>query len=321
MKQKVALYCRLSNEDSSLAQGEESGSIQNQKLLLSDYAEKMGWEVYDVYCDDDLSGLREDRPAFLRLIADAKKGLFSIVLCKTQSRFTRSMETAERYLHHTFPKLGIRFVTVVDHVDTAEKANKKTRQLNSLINEWYCEELSENIKAVFRRKWEMGQYLGNYAPYGYQKSEADRHILAIDTQTAPVVRGIFRLAVLGFSQRQIASLLTLCAIATPSEVKRQRGEDLGRKQNLVWAASTVSTILHDPVYLGHMAQGKSAKAGFKETACVSLPKEQWVIVRHTHPPLVEASVFDAAQQALSGRNKRRAQMRSALTETPPRDTL
>ena len=60
-------------------------------------------------------------------------------------------------------------------MDTARRENKKARQINSLVNEWYSEELSDNIRAVFRRKMEEGQFLGNYAPYGYQKEQGQRH--------------------------------------------------------------------------------------------------------------------------------------------------
>lgn len=64
-------------------------------------------------------------------------------------------------------------------------------QINSLINEWYCEELSENIKRVFRQKQKQGQFLGNYAPYGYQKSSENKHKLVIDKNTAHIIQFIF----------------------------------------------------------------------------------------------------------------------------------
>ena len=156
-KEIAAIYCRLSVEDAEKRAAERE-SIRNQRALLLGYAKKQGWAVYDIYADEDYSGLREDRPAFQRLLADAEERKFSIILCKTQSRFTRNAGTAEKYLHALFPLWGIRFVTVVDGVDTASHANKKARQINSLVNEWYSEELSENIRAVFRRKMEAGQF-------------------------------------------------------------------------------------------------------------------------------------------------------------------
>ena len=85
-KETVAVYCRLSVEDEGRGDA-ESESIQNQRSMLLAYAEEMGWEVYRVYADEDYSGLRDDRPAFQEMLRDAKCGCFSIILCKTQSRF------------------------------------------------------------------------------------------------------------------------------------------------------------------------------------------------------------------------------------------
>ena len=129
----VAIYCRLSDEDKNKANKyEDSESIQNQKKLLLDFARENKWEVYKIYCDDDYSGLDSERPGFKQLIADAEAGKFNIVLCKSQSRFTRDMELVEKYLHHKFIEWGIRFIGVTDNADTFEKGNKKSRQINGL---------------------------------------------------------------------------------------------------------------------------------------------------------------------------------------------
>ena len=309
MKQETAaIYCRLSVEDRE-KDGLESESIRNQKTLLLEYATRRGWVVYDIYADEDYSGLREDRPAFRRMLADAEAGRFSVILCKTQSRFTRNAVTAERYLHEKFPLWGIRFVTVVDGVDTAFSANKKARQINSLINEWYSEELSENIRAVFRKKMEEGKFLGNYAPYGYRKDPADRHHLVIDKETAVVVEEIYALYLSGLSCKMIAERLTEGCVPTPSSVKKERGEDLGRKDCSRWAATTVRKILRNPVYLGHMAQGKERKVSFKENKVLEMPENKWIVVENTHEPIVNVDVFAAVGRKMDscrkGRNRRK----------------
>ena len=163
----AALYLRLSKEDmDKINGGDDSESIKNQRLLLTDEGIKRGFVIGDVYSDDDYSGTDSTRPEFNRLIEDAKLKKFQVILCKTQSRFTRDMEVAEKYIHRVFPLLGIRFIGVVDHVDTDVKGNKKARQINALVNEWYVEDLSENIKAVYRSKMQQGQYLGSFALYG-----------------------------------------------------------------------------------------------------------------------------------------------------------
>ena len=81
---KVAIYCRLSEEDRNKVNKEDdSNSIVNQKAMLIQYAVNQEWEIYDIYSDDDYTGADRNRPQFKRLIGDAKAHKFDIVLCKT----------------------------------------------------------------------------------------------------------------------------------------------------------------------------------------------------------------------------------------------
>ena len=143
---KAAIYCRLSEEDRNKQfETDDSNSIQNQKTMLIQYTVEQGWELYDIYSDDDYTGSDRKRPEFNRLLADAEKRKFDIILCKTQSRFTRELELVEKYIHGLFPIWGIRFISIVDNADTANKGNKKSRQINGLVNEWYLEDMSDKF--------------------------------------------------------------------------------------------------------------------------------------------------------------------------------
>lgn len=300
----AAIYCRLSNEDENTTS--ESESIQNQKLLLTDYARKEHWNIYHVYADENFSGLDNTRPDFLQMLKDAELKKFSIILCKTQSRLTRNLETSEHLLHTLFPLWGIRFVTVVDAVDTASKTNKKARQINSLINEWYCEEISDNIKAVFRRKMEAGQFLGNYAPYGYQKDPKDHHRLMIDPEAAPVVALIYQLYLHGHSCQSIAKHLTDSQLPTPWQKKLSRGEDTGRKNvkhPTQWSASSIGKMLKNQVYLGHLVQGREGKASYKYAKVVPKPPHEWIIATNTHDPIIDEQTFLQVQNKMKRQRK------------------
>lgn len=60
---KVAIYCRLSEEDrNKQSVTDDSNSIQNQKAMLLQYAMEQGWEVYNIYSDDDYTGADRRRP-------------------------------------------------------------------------------------------------------------------------------------------------------------------------------------------------------------------------------------------------------------------
>ena len=167
---KVGIYCRLSEEDRDKRnKTDDSGSIQNQKSMLVKYAYDRGWEIYKIYSDDDYTGSDRSRPAFNELLRDAEERRIDTVLCKTQSRFTRELELVERYIHGLFPRWGVRFVSVVDNADTEIKGNKKARQINGLINEWYLEDMSDNIRSVLTNRRQDGLHIGAFALYGRQK--------------------------------------------------------------------------------------------------------------------------------------------------------
>lgn len=125
--------------------------------MLLQYAIAQGWEVCSLHSDDDYTGSDRNRPEFQRLLNDAEQRKFDIILCKTQSRFTRELELVEKYIHGLFPVWGIRFVSIVDNADPASKGNKKSRQINGLVNEWYLGDMSENIRSVLNNRWQAEQ--------------------------------------------------------------------------------------------------------------------------------------------------------------------
>ena len=302
---RCAIYARLSREDQEKQQS-ESESIQNQKSLLTRYAAQQGWEVYQIYCDEDYSGADRDRPDFHRMLRAAKEGRFQVLLCKTQSRFTRDMELVEKYIHGLFPLWGIRFVAVADHVDTGIQGGKKARQINGLINEWYLEDLSENIRMVLDNKRREGQYIGSVPLYGYRRDPNDRHRLIPDEQAAPVVRQIFRWALEGHGKHRIAVLLNEQGIPNPTRYKREQGwscpSSAPNTQGL-WSKTTVWRILRNEMYTGVMVQGRSRKVSYKSRSTRSTPPDQWFRVEGTHPPIVDRDTFDRVQQQMDQRTK------------------
>lgn len=215
---KAAIYCRLSKEDEEQEKKDrekESESIQNQKSMLINYAIEKGYDIYHIYSDEDYSGIDRDRPDFNRMIEAASQQKFDIILAKTQSRFTRDMELVEKYLHGKFVEWGIRFIAVVDHVDTADEANKKSRQINGLVNEWYLEDLSNNVRSVLTHKRREGKYIGTFALYGYIKDPEDNNHLLVDPEAAEVVRRIFTLYLSGNGTTRIARILNEEGIPSP----------------------------------------------------------------------------------------------------------
>lgn len=308
---RVAIYCRLSKEDLyKLKKGDESGSIQNQKKVLIDYALKQDWSIYQIYCDEDYSGTDNERPEWNQMIKEAKAGQFDIILCKTQSRFTRDIEMVEKYFHTLFPLWNIRFVSVVDHIDTNAEGNKKVRQINALINEWYVEDLSKNIRAVYKRKMREGEYLGAYPPYGYMKDIHNKYKFIIDDEAATVVRYIFQAAMEGNSILSICTYLSKNEVPTPTQYKCMKYQDIQKDKSTInikgcvkWSTTTVNRILHNEVYLGDMIQHKVEKLNYKSKKTIQVPKEEWIIVKNTHEAIIDKETFEQVQRLLLEKRK------------------
>lgn len=299
---KVAIYCRLSDEDKDkLYQNDDSASIQNQKAMLIQFASNNGWIIHDIYSDDNFAGSDRRRPEFNRLIADASARKFDIVLCKTQSRFTRELELVEKYIHGLFPRLGIRFISLVDNADTEDKGNKKARQVGGLVNEWFLEELSDNIKAVLTTRREQGYHIGSFAPYGYMKDPDLKGHLIIDPEAAGVVREIFALYLQGNGKQVIARTLNDRGVPNPTEYKRLHGmvRNKNGQNSKLWSYVTISNILTNEVYIGNMVQGKSGIPSYKSQQKVQLPPEQWIVMKGTHEPIIDQSVWEKTQAMVS----------------------
>lgn len=306
----AALYIRLSKEDEETRyKGEESESIKNQRLLLLEYASTHKYQIYNIYVDEDYSGLYDrNRPAFYQMLKDARAKKFDTILCKSQNRFSRNMEHIEKYLHKELPMLGIRFIGVVDGTDTASTSNKKARQINGLVNEWYCEDLSENIKSVFQKKMEDGQYLSAFATYGYKKDEEDHHRILVDEKAAEIVRYIFELYLAGNGTAKIAQILSDKKIPTPLQYKQQLGFKYKTpnsvfSQSGIWSVSTIKRILTNPIYIGTLIQGRERKLSYKDKKVVVLPKEQWHVIEENHEAIIEKDVFEQVQRKI-GENRK-----------------
>ncbi len=240
------------------------------------------------------------------MIEAAKAKKFQIILCKSQSRFTRDMELVEKYIHGLFPIWGIRFIAVADNADTEVKGNKKARQINGLVNEWYLEDLSENVRMVFDLKRREGKYIGGFPIYGYRKDPADKNHIIPDPEAAEVVRQIYQWSLEGRGRQNIAYLLNQRGIPNPTRYKTERGwtcnhpikNDFG-----LWNKVTVGRILTNEMYTGVMIQGRRRKVSYKSTVIIDTPESEWYRVDGTHEAIIDRATFEAVQRSLKLRSR------------------
>ncbi len=240
------------------------------------------------------------------MIEAAKQKKFQIILCKSQSRFTRDMELVEKYIHGLFPIWGIRFIAVADNADTEVKGNKKARQINGLVNEWYLEDLSENVRMVFDLKRKEGKYIGGFPIYGYRKDPADKNHIVPDPEAAEVVRQIYQWSLEGHGRQNIACLLNQQGVPNPTRYKAERGwtcnhpikNDFG-----LWNKVTVGRILTNEMYTGVMIQGRRRKVSYKSKVIIDTPESEWYRVEGTHEAIIDRATFEAVQRGLKLRTR------------------
>ncbi len=236
------------------------------------------------------------------MLSAAKQKKFQIILCKSQSRFTRDMELVEKYIHGLFPIWGIRFIAVADNADTEVKGNKKARQINGLVNEWYLEDLSENVRMVFDLKRREGQYIGGFPIYGYKKDPANKNHIIIDSEAAEVVRKIFQWSLEGHGKQNIAHILNESGVPSPSRYKADHGwtcSNPSKTDHGLWNKTTIWRILHNEMYTGTMIQGRRKKVSYKSKVLIDVPEDQWYRVEGTHEPIIDRETFTAVQRNLS----------------------
>ncbi|MCI9588075.1 MAG: DUF4368 domain-containing protein [Oscillospiraceae bacterium] len=238
------------------------------------------------------------------MLRQLTQGKANLVITKDLSRLGRDMREASYYAEQFFPEHGIQYIAIADNFDT-EHDNIMAPFLFAM-NEVYLRDGSRKVKDVLRSKRESGQYCA-CPPYGYRKDRENRHRLAPDEMTAPVVERIFRRAAAGDSSRKIALDLNADGIIPPLKYRvlyrDEFSEEGASRASDVWNYTTVKRILKNPVYLGHTLLGKSRKVSVKSKKKMAVPQDSWSVTEDTHPPLVDAGLFQRAQENL-GRGSR-----------------
>lgn len=293
---RAALYMRLSKDDDGAA---ESASITTQRQMLRSYAAEHGYAVYDEYSDDGYSGVSFDRPEFRRMIADIEAKKVNLVIVKDLSRLGRDYITAGQYTEIYFPSKGVRCIAVNDGYDS-DGPYTDIAPFKNVINEMYARDISKKIRSAFAAKMREGAYVAAFAPYGYQKDAADKNRLAVDARSGEVVKRIFAMAAGGAKPADIARTLNAEGIPSPAAYRCITHGGLGALRQ-EWTGSTVGKMLHNMVYIGHTAQGKTEKVSFKSRVSVGKARDEWIVVKNTHEALVDEETFDIVQRRAGAR--------------------
>ena len=299
---RMGAYLRLSKEDETAG---TSLSIANQKSIILNYIndDPLQFTLVNCYADDGISGATaEHRPAFRQLIEDVKSGLIDCVITNETSRFARNVADAEYYVNTVFPMYDTRFIALgsprIDSFEDPESVDGMQFHFENYFNEYYVKITSKKIRKVFEMKFQRGEFIGSYAPYGYAKDPGNKNKLVVDGEAAEIVKKIFAMFVYDkLSLRGLALRLNDMNVPTPSEYKTHKGIKTKFRVGKIpaWHYNTVKVILSDEKYCGHMVQGKLKNISYKVKKAKRQNPEDWVVVKNTHEPIISEELYQKAK--------------------------
>lgn len=305
----VAFYIRLSREDKRGK--EESESITNQRLILTDFLEQQDdddeYIFVDEYIDDGVSGTTdEERESFQRLLTDIQKGKINCVIVKNLARSFRNNGDQSYYLGDWFPRNNVRFISLyqqpVDTYKDPQNAQNIAVPVQGVLNEEHARGTSESVRRTFDKKREKGLHIGSFAAYGYQKDPKDKNMLIIDEEAAEVVKSIYAWFLEGLSKNAIVHKLNDSGVLCPALYKQSKGMKYknphAEGKIPLWSAVTITNILKNRIYVGDMVQGRYRMKSYKIHVQETVSEEEWFIVENTHEPIISRENFAKVQELL-----------------------
>lgn len=282
---RIAAYCRVSTE-----KDEQLDSLVNQKAFFRDYAGRCGHELVCLYADEGISGKQmSNRDQFLRMMRDARRHTFDMLVTKDVSRFARNTIdalTATRELR----SLGIEVLFLANN-QTILGNSEFVLTMFSAMAQQESENLSARVKFGKNENAKKGRVPNSI--FGYRR--LDTFTLEPDPAQAAVVRKIFSLcANEGWGARRISQYLIATGVPSHS------GDPAH------WSPKTVRRILANEIYAGVLTNGKSETVDYLTGARRNKPPGQWY--RHERPSLsiVSRELFDEARNIMSRRREQYA---------------
>jgi len=291
--------------DSGKREGE---SIINQQELLEHYITKHPeLTLKKVFIDNGKTGVDFCRPAWNELMQECRAGKINCIVVKDLSRLGRNYIETGDYLERIFPMLSIRLIAVNDCYDNTSLDNGAwlISGLKNLVNDIYARDISRKVCAAMRIKQKNGDFIGASAAYGYLKDSCNKSKLVVNPETAHVVRQIFEWKAESVGNIAICRWLSTQDIPSPSKYKYQKNILKNPKfAYSTWIPETISKIIRNTTYLGHMSQGKVKEALYESKPRRKIKREDWIVVKNTHEPIVTQELFDAANAVIDERRRK-----------------
>ena len=277
----IAAYCRVSTDKT-----DQLNSLETQKEFFLEYTKRTGDNLIKLYADEGISGTKiKNRKEFQRMLADAEKGLFDMVVVKDISRFARNTVDLLQSVRK-LKSLGIETQFLTANMTSMGNSEFVLTIFGALAQE---ESANTSKRIKFGKKMNAEKGRVPNIVFGYDKTIGDYFNLSINENEAMAIRQIFQwYTEEGYGGSKIANMLN------ERGIKTKRGNN--------WSQNSVCRILTNEIYTGKIINGKEEIADFLTGQRKEKNESEWFVTIRPELRIIEDEVFDKAQDILKGRH-------------------
>ena len=288
---RVTFYARVSTD-----RYEQLNSLENQVTYFSNFIkEQENWTFVDGYVDEGISGTSvKKREDFLRMVDDAKKKKFDLILTKEISRFSRNTLDSIKYTQELLScGVGVHFLS--DNINTFQPDSELRLTIMSSIAQEEIRKLSERVRFGYKRSVEKGIVPGSNNIYGYTKNKGK---LVIDEEQAKFIRLIFETYV----SENIGVHRLGFKLFEEYGVTNYSGKPI--------AGTVIKNIIRNPKYKGYFCAHKETTVDYHDRKRKRFKRDEWIVYKdnETCPPIVSEELWDKANEILDARSKKHDQI-------------
>lgn len=277
---RVTFYARVSSDSD-----EQATSVVNQVDYFSHLIQSNpNWLFEDGYIDEGISGKSVNkREAFLKMIEDAQKDQFDLILTKSVPRFARNTLDSIHYTEELLKySVGVYFLN--DNINTFLPDSEFRLTLMASIAQDDLRKLSENVKFGLKQSIKRGVVLGSNNIYGYIKNKGR---LKIVEKEATIVKKMF-------------TLYDSYSSLKKTSIQLEKMSYLNRKGK-PFDTTTIRRILMNPKYKGYYCGNKTTVLDYKSGITKQITKDKWIVYKDNKkiPPIVSEELWDRVNNELA----------------------
>ena len=286
---RAVSYSRFSSNN------QRTESIDAQQRAIYKYIAENQYIPVGDYVDEALTGTNLHRPGFQRMLDDAKKGLFDVIIVHKMDRMSRNVYDALD-VQRKLAVYGVRIESVIERFEeTPEGQLQRVIQLG--VGEYYSQNLAREVRKGLHENAYKCIHNGGIPPYGFDVDpETKRYI--INEHEASGIRIMFEKIIQGWSYRELAEYLNLLGYRTK----------IGNKFS---ATSSFYDILTNPKYMGvytyNRSVSKPKQIGMKRSHRKNKNAEEIICIPNGVPAIVDEETFELVQKLLKQRRRSKGQ--------------